>query len=569
MQYVWGLNIQEEGNMPFEIVPIDMEKVHAFPANRDLEHGLLELYKTYIIEDDNVNLYHTDMTQRPVSGVLTLNEKMYHIGFGLKPFEAGFKVSRVLSEPNPDPVINRWGDWFGKFGVVDSALSDWFINMIYNYRIDYFTPEQRILSAPQFNYKDRIKLFNPMRSAIAHGKISVYQSRKDLDNDRQVAMKPGRAIKLMFPELEDAKVLMLVDTFLDKYATREYTIHTSQDAEMFKKAYSGDQVATQNINHSEMHKSLACSCMRYTFKDGNGPMNLPKHPVEAYASGDFTIVYTEDSEGLISGRCVVCTADTENITHGPIYGACVGAIDMIEHHLRTMGSTPACDGDWEGARLVAIPFNGEDRDDGFIAPYIDVEPRALTAGQYLVIDRSGELDANSYQGVLNSGEQCCNCGCSLDEYDQRYSEYNDNTYCSDCFYDDHFFCEYTQEDCHVNESVRVYETCTDGGVTFELAHETVDSTDNVALCIDGKHWCLDECYYCEDEDEWISPTSMENYFFSSWDGELYNNDRKVITENGDDVTKEELDNDDADWKLVDGGVYEYYIKVEEEENNET
>ena len=554
--------------MPFEIIPIDMEKVHAWPANRDLEHGLLELHKPYVIEDNDVNLYSKDpdgYNQRPVSGLITLNDKQYHVGFGLKPFEAGFKVSRVLSEPNSDPVINRWGDWFGKFGVIDGELSDWFINMIYNYRIDYFTPEQRILSAPQFDYKDRIKLFNPMRSAIAHGKISVYQSRKDFDSDRQVAMKPGRAIKLMFPELEDAKVLMLVDTFLDKYATREYTIHTSQDAEMFKKAYSGDQVATQNINHSEMHKSLACSCMRYTFKDGNGPMNLPRHPVEAYASGDFTIVYTEDSEGLISGRCVVCTLDTENITHGPIYGACVGAIDMIEHHLRTMGSTPACDGDWEGARLLAIPHNEDENI--FIAPYIDVEPRSLTAGQYLVIDRSGDIDANCYQGVLNSGERCHDCSQHVDEYETHYSEHTGYTYCSDCYYEDHFFCEYIQEDCHVDESIRVFYIV-HGNVECDLAHNSVDLEEDVALCSDGEHWKIDECHYCEDEDEFISPNSMKNYFFSSWDGELYHNDRKVITENGDDVTKEELDNDDADWKLVDGA-YEYYIKVEEEENNET
>jgi len=559
--------------MQFEIVPIDMDKVHAFPANADLEQGLLELYKPYVVKEKDINFYRgpDGYETKPVSGLITLNDKLYHVGFGLKPFEAGFKVSRVISEPNPDPVINKWGDWFGRFRVADGILSDWFTQLVFDYRVENFTSEQLMLSAPQFNYKDRIKLFNPMRSAIAHGKISVYQSRKDYDGDRQVAMKPGRAIKLMFPELDDAKVLQFVDVFLDKYATREYTVHTSQDAEMFKKAYSGAQVATQNINHSHMHKSLASSCMRYTFKDDNGPMNLPKHPVEAYASSDFTIVYTEDSDGLISGRCVVHTADTENITHGPIYGACVGAIQLIEHHLETMGSTEAENGDWEGARLVAIPFNGEDRDDGFIAPYIDVEPRALTESQrggFLIITSCGELDANSYQGVLNSGEQCCNCDARLDEYDERYSEYNGNSYCSDCYYEDHFFCEYTQEDAHVSESVRVYETCTDGGVTFELAHESVDMTDNVVLCSDGKHWCLDECYHCEDEDEWISPTSMEDYFFSSWDGELYNNDRKVITENGDDVTKEELDNDDADWKLVDG-VYNYYIKVEEEENNET
>ena len=555
--------------MPFEIVPIDMEKVHSFPANADLERGMLELHKPYVMKEADINFYSQDpdgYNQRPVSGLLMLNDKAYHIGFGLKPFEAGFKVSRVLSDPNPDPVINKWGDWFGRFRVADGILSDWFTQLVFDYRIENFTAEQLILSAPQFNYKDRIKLFNPMRSAIAHGKISVYQSRKDYDGDRQVAMKPGRAIKLMFPELDDAKVLQFVDVFLDEYATREYTVHTSQDAEMFKKAYSGDQVATQNINHSQMHKSLASSCMRYTFKDGNGPMNLPKHPVEAYASGDFTIVYTEDGEGLISGRCVVHTADTENITHGPIYGACVGAIQLIEHHLETMGSTGACDGDWVGARLVAIPYDESER--SFIAPYIDLEPRALTIGQYLVIDPSGELDANSYQGVLNSGEQCCNCDARMDEYDQRYSEYNGNSYCEDCYYEDHFFCEYTQEDAHVNESIQVHYLLPNGDVSSDQAHETVDLDEEVALCSDGDHWRLHECHYCEDEDEWISPKDFPKYFFSSWDGELYNNDRKVVTENGDDVTKEELDNDDADWKLVEG-VYNYYIKVEEEENNET
>ena len=66
----------------------------------------------------DINFYSQDpdgYNQRPVSGLLMLNDKAYHIGFGLKPFEAGFKVSRVISEPNPDPVINKWGDWFGRF----------------------------------------------------------------------------------------------------------------------------------------------------------------------------------------------------------------------------------------------------------------------------------------------------------------------------------------------------------------------------------------------------------------------------------------------------------------------
>ena len=118
----------------------------------------------------------------------------------------------------------------------------------------------------------------------------------------------------------------------------------------------------------DRRKSSASSCMRYDFD------HLPVHPVTAYASGDFQMLWTEDSDGKIASRCVVRVMPDGQYRGGPIYGVSEQAIDMLEHHIK---STPngeyGADDAWVGARLLRQPT--QDDPDAFYAPYLDPEPR--------------------------------------------------------------------------------------------------------------------------------------------------------------------------------------------------
>jgi len=227
----------------------------------------------------------------------------------------------------------------------------------------------------------------------------MYQSARDrFERDREVAMKPARAFAIMFPELDHKQIIQLTDQYLERFAKRELFIREGSDAKDFVKAYSGEQAPTDNINTTYQRKSSASSCMRYSFDQ------LPVHPVTAYASGDFNMLWTEDKDGKIASRCVVRVMEDGAYRGGPIYGVSEQAIDILEHHINRTVGVCGSDGAWEDARLLRQPV--EDDDEGFYAPYLDPEPRRLTDnGEYLVIQDGGEIDANSYQGILG-GESC-------------------------------------------------------------------------------------------------------------------------------------------------------------------
>jgi len=522
--------------MTYSIMPIDMSQVCQF--NHDLDIDTLELYKSYEVLDHDMSY----SLGRPVAGKVTVNDKEYR----LRLIGRGFKVTRIITVPHSDPVVNKWGDWFGHFKMLDESLSEWILKKI---------SINRLNSGPASESEDfptRLKLFNPMRSAIAFGKISVYQSRKDYDNDRQVAMKPGRAIKLMFDRLDDATVLTWVDEYLDTFAPREYNLHVSKEGSDFTKAYTGKQVATQNISHSHDRKSLANSCMRYHFKEGHGPRNLPIHPVEAYASGDFSIAWVDDKGGLIGGRVVLyhqLRDDVERVQAGPIYGACDVAVRQLEDYIESIGGEFAGDGDWSGARLVAHKY-----EDGFIAPYLDIEPRSLSISsdqKHIIIDSDGDLDANSYQGILSEcGDRCYSCQERIHDGDNHYSEQTGADYCPDCYYEDHFHCDYTGEDIHMSDSIRVC-SITRHGEQSDLACESI--LGSMAMeCKDGKIWDTDDCFYCEDEDRWISPPDADDYFNSDWDGEWYCDNKMCVLLDGEIASKQELEDHEDTWVLTKG-----------------
>ena len=543
--------------MPFDIIPFNMDLVMESNSSIINEGCVLQLNKVYKVDDEYIRFFN----KKPSGAWLKINETNYRIDFNhSNPTLSGFIVKRAAAAPHPDPVINKWGDSYGcDLSRKDHALRSWLLDRLNDTNVNFEAGFDAVLG---FDCYKRFQLFNPMQSLIAFGKVSVYQTRKDHDNDRQVAMKPGRAFKLMVPELTDEQVYEWVDKFRDAFASREYTLHISKDADDFVKAYTGDQVVTQNIDYSYMHKSLANSCMRYHFKDGSGPENLPVHPVSAYASGDFTVAWVEDGKGLIGGRVVVYTGGDHDPVAAPIYGACNSAIKMLEEYIESIGAD--MDTSWVGAKLKAIPYGDTDQ---FIAPYLDVEPRSLTAlKDHLVVDCSGELDANSYQGLLSEGgDRCHSCEARQHEEDMMYSDHCDVHLCSDCFHEHHFYCEYTQEYAHDSESITVW-TSSNHGPVEDMAHECVLHDGTAVECSNGQIWHTDEALFCEHDGSWICPTDVEdNYFWSDWDSELYPNSELCTTEDGDIVAEDELKNHDKEWKLFEPTMVWVPVKEKEEE----
>ena len=503
--------------MPFEAIMINPDALPDYiEVGTDIRRG-----KPYAM--DRVS---TDGDEGAIFGTITLDSgNTYHLHGFTKPSEGtAFIVKRVYTtdESETDPVLKVWGRYadIDAWDKKDNRLFNWLEGIL-----QYSSPTS-YKDHNQFRFAWRLSAFQPFRSQKFDGKISLYQSVKDREQDREVAMKPGRAISLMFPELSDTEVDSMVDKYLREFVQRDFTVHIGHTKDDFSHAYSGEQAPMENISTTFSHKSMSNSCMRYkTNPDCNESTQFsgfPMHPASAYASGDFKIFYTEDDKGLIGSRCTVYVKNG-SYRAGPIYGTTEQSIDMIRTKLKECDPdyTLCESGAWEGAKLLRVEYRS-----GYIAPYIDLSPQALTDdGDNLVIQHGGEIDASNYSGILENGCGCCHeCGETVYEDDVRHSEYTGHQYCEECFYEEHFYCEYIHEDCHERESVMVYSQCR-WGIDQNSYHESIVGDGEAVEDNGGNLWRTEDCSYCEYDNTWISPHTDDEYFVSDGDCEWYPNDQ--------------------------------------------
>ena len=521
------------------IMPHDMDKIAAY--NQQLAEQIT-LYENYDVSNPEINVHH-DNTKELRGAVIYIGELRYLVSY---PQENGFVVKRDWSAPDEiDPVLKAWGNYddVDMFRSRDDTFISWWDRAFLRVTGNTCTTHK-----PNVRGSLRLRCFAPRRSKRFAPKITMYQSARDrFERNREVAMKPARAFSMMFPELEHKQIIELTDDYLNRFAVRKLFIKEGTDAKDFVKAYSWTQAPTDNISTTYQRKSSASSCMRYDFE------HLPVHPVTAYASGDFKMLWTEDADGKIASRCVVRVMPDGQYRGAPIYGVSEQAIDMLEHHIK---STPngeyGADDAWVGARLLRQPT--EDDPDAFYAPYLDPEPRRLTDdGEYLVIDDCGAIDASSYQGVLNANDcHCENCNVGLSDDEYYFSEYTECRYCNDCYYDEHFYCEYADADYHVDQSYMVYVPYgSRTGYTEERVSDwAVEYGDEFVYCDnDDEYWHIDLAYFCEHEDFYISQRGIDagTYFISDWDGEVYPDDQMATTDTGDTVSIQEAKDDNLEY----------------------
>jgi hypothetical protein len=499
----------------------------------------LEPYQPYSFEP--VSFFDNE-GNKPAAGYVWVGEDKYYV---VHPHENGFVVKKIYAEDTneTDPVLRAWGvyDHLNLWDMPDSRFQKWLEKQILN----LLGSENHLTCKIRY----RLTAFGPRRSEKFHPKISVWQSLENRDNDRVTAMKPARALALMFPELDHKSIIHINDEYLQEFAPREFTIHVSKEAKHFKDAYAGEQSPNENIDTTPHRKHLAHSCMRYNFD------NLPMHPAEAYASGDFTIVYALDQNDLVAGRCVVYTAEQQPQA-GPVYGVSEQALDCIQERLEAMGADMTGCASWKGAKLRRVEYDG-----GFIGPYLDLTPQSLDdMGDYLIVASRGEIDASQYNGVLGGHHtQCCQCNERLSEDDYWYSEHTSEHYCESCYYDEHVYCDYWQETVHVDQTIVCYRLAYGGQrESVQVYDHIVHNDDTFIMCTDDEYWHQDDVVYCECDDTWISPDDIDDYFTSDWDCELYPNEVMCRLTDGDVVSKYELDahpgiwqkNKDYEWEEV-------------------
>ena len=374
--------------------------------------------------------------------------------------------------------------------------------------------------------------------------------RKKGQSARRV-MKPGKALRHLFPWLNDSQIEFYVDRMRLELGERQYTLKTGTDAESFTLAYTGQQCRMENPNTTSYRKSLANSCMRYDSIMHHDCDNDLRHPVEAYASGEFTIVYVTDQKGHVAARCVVWNGAYGKPVAAPIYGVCEASMNLVENYLQSINALYEGQGDWIGASLKAI----EGKHGGYIAPYLDLCPQSLDIeGDSLVVTRHGDINASDYSGLLDGEPEsmctCENCGDRYDAEDEG-GFVDERSVCDSCYQDSYyceFYGEHTFQDC---ETVYLWR--------WGRRHEEIwcDSaiSDN-AESVDGNYWRTSDLLGDYDG-EYITPEQVDDgeYFLSDWSGEFYPIETMCETDSGEIVSKIELDDDKGIWEQDSRGIW--------------
>ena len=246
--------------------------------------------------------------------------------------------------------------------------------------------------------------------------------------------KPGKMIRQMFPHLDDVAVeaiqVALKNEFM--FDPSLWEIHEGMN---FGEVYLEDNWADTTYTETTRDCKLAeDSCMRYEF-------NTYEHPADAFASGDFRIVYITNEEGLYLARTVYRVS---NKTRGPIYCTSQRAYDHLQDYCTQQGITQALRGDWVGAKLC---WQGDPHDHETSGPYIDVDPQYGRYDPeedpdhfYIVTSSDYNMDLTDHEGILSASLTTCS-HCSALHIPTHRQPYG---YCSSCAEDlDFETCAYT------------------------------------------------------------------------------------------------------------------------------
>ena len=378
-----------------------------------------------------------------------------------------------------DPVIKPFEGFLIKEGIELCPLLGTFTA--------YFQIRPQLADKLSSPWSFRLALFCPKQSVVDQTQIAIYQNKEKREADISTRMKPGKAFKKMFPEASDKDVEQFVDLFRLAHPTQELEIHSGKDRADFRHMYTHDICQTENVRTNFMRKSLANSCMRYN--------HWAVHPSEAYASGDFSAFWTENPDGLIGSRVVVCEKDK---TWGPIYGTTELSVSMLEEHLSNLGykSGHECE-DWGSARMLKINYRGNS--DNVVFPYIDFGYGPIQEdGDFLVLGEIDDLPTEGWCRIGGCYSHCCNCGSDLSE-DEVYSSRYGDSYCEECYYQEFGTCEHLGEDFPREELVECFFTSRSWTDSVLIHRDYTDSAGYVFCESRDKYWRDSECV-CLNED---------------------------------------------------------------------
>lgn len=441
--------------------------------------------------------------------------------------------------------LKKWGLPYDIRGFEFVALSDRHESFaIQRYLRNEISNARHNGTLPDNGFSDYwYRLFNCFQPAQAKDNplnLAIYESKDKFDRDIRLSGKPGRIIKRILPFATESFCNQFAEWFKEEFADIAYTVKESTDAECFALAYSGTQSKTTNPslsfnNEYKLYaKSLSGSCMRHDkseFRSG-----LPIHPAEVYASGDFKIVWAEDSKGYIAARCVVNIKQRDSSVYkpGPIYTATDSAFNAVAAYMVAQGydKQGTCESTgWNGARIKAVEHDG-----GYIAPFMDLcgEGNLTSSGDHFRLSRNGDFTFRETGGTIESTQYCCrgaDCGEGIREDDSHHyiEDFGENV-CESCFDSSYFYCPGNERAYNNNDGVEVYYRSNGRTRSRTYSQEYVDSGNGDCVHCDNEceYWIEEDVTWIECDDIYVpSHIVTDSYFLSDLDSEYYPNSDKI------------------------------------------
>ena len=352
--------------------------------------------------------------------------------------------------------------------------------------------------------------FLPFKSKTVPGNVCISASRQKVDQNKETPMSPGRAFRAMFPDVHDRFISSLVSIFVEgEEKEQNLTISEGSEREDFKKVYTMPVAAMKNPDTTFMRKALSNSCMQKSFD------HLKCHPTEAFASGDFKIIYVTNEDGHLASRVIV---STKNMVQGPIYGTSETSINILQDKIENEGYK---EGKWLGCKLLRIPHNYSE--DQFIGAYLDISPTEISDdGEDLIIDGCGEINGSCHMGILETMNQC-HCDICEDPYDDEdvwYMESTSQSVCHHCRDEYFFYCEYMDDLESIDSSVTLHSSSGE-----EMISEWAScNCEEIMYCdVYDQYWVADEVSFCEFDSNNVSHKAIDNglYAYCSITNELF------------------------------------------------
>lgn len=393
---------------------------------------------------------------------------VYQKHTGFYSYRQQTQIEEVTGSIVPDKYPFKKAHDLGDFHTPAHSFGKRLHNFIYRNPLNLFPmPEALDLFFPNLDSDDpNIIWIWPNYNSLSKGKKG------------RTKVKPGKFFRLYFPFATDQEIEKMVDLFKEEFKKKEYTFHEGTDAKSFLHAYTSERSDDRNMETTDEFKRLSDSCMRYD-KDHFG---TPWHPVEAFASGDFKIYWSEDEKGLISSRVTVYEHTGPNgktwREFGPIYAVSDDAVDFLVCQL-DVDKDDIGQGDWEGAKLKVL------FDNGYVAPYLDQASSVDVDGDYLVISKYGSID-HDHEGRYEDGRSTCEY-CEDRVSEVTYISTQDIQVCDCCLENRFTLCDVSSE---YYENVEIYSVRVDKGGDSRPRYEDW-----------GEDAMNDSSFFCDDTEE--------------------------------------------------------------------